>query len=347
MYCANGSDRGPTPRGSRQPSPGIARRREREHHGCEIVRHVTALQRRQTPHAGASASPIFGFEVLGQVTQARRNAIITGAASGLGRALAVRLARDGWSLALADIDAEGNDETLRRVEAAGGVGRLEPLDVACAEDWESLRGRLRQDWSQLDLLVNNAGIGCSGDVGKLPLDEWRLLLSVNLQGGIYGCHTMIDWLKANSSGSHIINVASFAAIAPSPSMGAYNVAKAGMLALSETLYGELKPYGVGVTVVCPMYFRTNIHRRARNFNESKSKSIEQSIEKSTMTAERVADVAVRAMKRKQLYAVPGGLARWYWWLRRMTPTAFLDGMAREAMQQASDYAESQPAAETP
>ena len=90
-----------------------------------------------------------------------------------------------------------------------------------------------------DLLVNNAGIGGSGEVGRFSLESWRQLLEVNLFGGVMGCHTMVEWLKANPRGAHLMNTASFAAMAAAPSMAAYNVAKAGMLALSETLYGEL------------------------------------------------------------------------------------------------------------
>lgn len=267
------------------------------------------------------------------MAEQRRNAIVTGAASGLGRALAVRLATEGWRVAVADIDDAGSQQTCDLVEAAGGTGRSEHLDVACLEDWESLRQRLRADWPQLDLLVNNAGVGCCGDVGVFPVEEWRFLLNVNLYGGIYGCHTLVDWLKENPRGSHIINVASFAAIAPSPSMAAYNVSKAGLVALSETLYGELKPHGVGVTVVCPMYFRTNIDVSMRSYNQLRSEIIRQRTEQSNMTAEDVANAALRAMRRKQLYAMPGRQARWYWWLKRLSPAGFLEGIARDLARQ--------------
>jgi short-subunit dehydrogenase len=147
---------------------------------------------------------------------------------------------------------------------------------------------------------------------------------------------MIDWLKANPNGSNIINVASFAAIAPSPSMAPYNVTKAGIMALSETLYGELKPHGVGVTVVCPMHFQTNINSSARSYNKVKSEIVAKLTEKSTQTAAEVADASIRAMYRRQLYVVPGWRARCYWWMRRITPTAFLNGMARDAQRQAAE-----------
>jgi NAD(P)-dependent dehydrogenase (short-subunit alcohol dehydrogenase family) len=258
-----------------------------------------------------------------------RHAIVTGGASGLGRALAVRLASDGWHIAIADVDPSGGAETLRLVESAGGTGQFEPLDVTRVEDWARLRERLQANWPQLDLLVNNAGVAAIGDVGECPLESWQWVLSINLHGTIYGCHTFVDWLKANRGGAHLLNVSSFAAMAPSPSMGAYNASKAGVVALSETLYSELKPFGVSVTVLCPMYFATKILERARSYNASHRQVIEQGIERSTLTADSVADAAVDAIARKQLYAIPGWQARRYWWLRRLMPVRFLNGLFRK------------------
>lgn len=259
----------------------------------------------------------------------RRNAIVTGAAGGLGRAMAVRLATDGWCIAIADVDSAGSAETLRLVEAAGGTGRVEQLDVSQLEAWEALGDRLRGEWSSLDLLVNNAGVAGYGDVGVFPLADWQWLLEINLLGTIYGCHTLVDWLKASAPGTHIINTASFAALAPSPGMAAYNVSKAGIVALSETLYTELQPHGVGVTAVCPMFFRTGIHAAARSHDALRGAMNEAGTERSKLTSEGVAETAIRAMQRGQLYAIPGGQARWFWWLRRLSPVGFLDGIARE------------------
>lgn len=276
------------------------------------------------------------------MTTTRRNAIITGAASGLGRALAVRLAADGWRIALADVDAAGSEQTLSLVEAAGGAGQVEYLDVARLEEWESLRARLRAEWSHLDLLINNAGVAGYGDMGGFPIEDWHWLLSINLYGAIYGCHMLVDWLKENPNGSHIINTASFAAIAPAPSMSAYNVSKAGIVALSETLYTELAPHRVGVTVICPMFFRTNIHNSTRAYNDLLREAIEEGTEKSALTAENVAEAAIRAMHRKQLYVIPGRQARWYWLLRRIAPTGFLHGISRDVARRAAAKTDSRP-----
>ena len=188
----------------------------------------------------------------------RKNAIVTGAASGLGRALAVELARKGFCVAIADVNTAGGEETLQLVRQAGGDGFVEELDVRHIEEWEALRDRLKAKWDHLDVLANNAGVAGSGLVGEYPIENWRWIIDINLWNGINGCHTFVDWLKSNPRGAHIFNTCSLAAIVSAPTMGAYNVTKAGMLALSETLYSELMPYNVGVTAICPAVFRTNL-----------------------------------------------------------------------------------------
>jgi len=248
---------------------------------------------------------------------------VTGAGSGLGRALACRLARDGWRIALADVNEASCWETLRLVEQAGGGGRIERLDVTDVENWEMLREQLQADWDHLDLLVNNAGVGGSGEIGRFPIDDWEWVINVNMFGGIYGCHTMVDWLKCNPYGSHILNISSFAAIASAPAMSAYNVGKAGMLSLSETLFAELRPHNVGVTVVCPVFFQTNLLANGRFQNDGQRHIAASYMRRARFTADDVADAAVRAVERKKLFVVLGRKAWFYWWCKRWTPTTFL------------------------
>jgi NAD(P)-dependent dehydrogenase (short-subunit alcohol dehydrogenase family) len=255
------------------------------------------------------------------------NAIVTGAASGLGRALAVRLARDGWRIALCDINAVCAEETLTLVRRAGGDGFVHRLDIAQLDEWESLAERLEDEFDHLDLLVNNAGIGASGEVGQFSIDQWRRVLDIDLMGAIYGCHTFVERLKRNPRGGHILNTASFAAMASAPAMAAYNVAKAGVLVLSETLYGELRRHGVGVTAICPMFFRTKLLEGWACGGDAERLAAEFYTENAGFTADDVADAAVRAMHRKRLYVVLGAKARWYWRLKRLAPQRFLNLMA--------------------
>jgi len=258
----------------------------------------------------------------------QKNAIVTGAASGLGRALAVALGREGWCIALADVNTAGSEETLRLVRQAGGAGSVEELDVRHIDEWQALRDRLKARWENLDLLANNAGVAGSGFVGEYSIEDWRWIIDVNLWNGINGCHTFVDWLKTNPRGAHILNTCSLAAIVSAPTMAAYNVTKAGMLALSETLYSELMPYNVGVTAICPAVFRTNLLDSARWCREEERRLFQKGFEQAKMTAEDVAQAAIRAMKRKQLYVVVPFESRMHWYLKRLAPTWLLKKIAR-------------------
>lgn len=247
-------------------------------------------------------------------------------------------------MALCDVDVPACRETLREVEAAGGEGRIEALDVACSDQWHALRARLECDWPQLDLLVNNAGVCGSGEVGEFSLDDWHWLLSTNLSGVIYGCHTMVDWLKANPRGGHIINMASIAAFVSGPTMAAYNVAKAGVVALTETMAAELATSGVSLSVVCPGFVQTGLLDRGRFATQVQHKSARWYMQRAALKPEDVAEAAVRAMRRKQLYVVLPRRARLLWQFKRLSPGLFLRtitaGYRRglERLQRSEDHA---------
>lgn len=253
----------------------------------------------------------------------RRYAVVTGSAGSLGRAFAVRLAERGYRLALVDVNEAENAETLRRVEIAGGSGTVETFDVASAEAWQALYDRLLRDWPRVDLLVNNAGVAGSGEVGVYSLADWQWLLDINLKSVIIGCHTFAERLKTNPGGAHVINIASFAAFACLPNMAAYNVAKAGVLALSETLRVEWHQYRVGFTVVCPSFFKSGLLDGARLNTESQREYTERAMTDADFTADDVAQAALRAMSRGTLYVVMPLGAKIYWWLKRFVPNFFM------------------------
>jgi NAD(P)-dependent dehydrogenase (short-subunit alcohol dehydrogenase family) len=256
-------------------------------------------------------------------TAESRTALVTGAASGLGRALAILLARAGWQIALADVNDAGLAETLRQVEAAGGRGRAEHLDVTKPEEWQSLCRRLQADWPVLDLLVNNAGVACAGEVGAFPLEDWRWAIETNLLGAIFGCHACIEWLKQNPGRAHIVNVASIAAALAAPGMAPYSVSKAGVLTLSETLYVELAPHGVGVSVVCSGFFASDLVAKGRFQGDRERQAAENFTLAARITADDVARAIVRAIAGRKLYVVLPARARLLWRLKRLLPGVWL------------------------
>lgn len=275
-----------------------------------------------------------------------RYAIVTGAASGLGRAICLRLARDHWQIVVCDIDLDGARDTLELVKTAGGTGQVERLDVSDPEQWVDLKSRLQASWPMLDLLVNNAGVACAGEIGRLSLENWHWTLNANLHGVIYGCHTMVPWLKANPQGAHVVNVASIAGMLAPPSMGPYNVSKAGVIALSETMYSELRSQNVGVTVVCPGFFRTRLLDSGRFDTAKQREAANRYTNEATTNAEEVADRTVRAIGTRQLYVIVPRRARTLWRVKRLWPKLLPDlfGRAFRAAKHAGAPAE--PAATT-
>jgi NAD(P)-dependent dehydrogenase (short-subunit alcohol dehydrogenase family) len=272
-----------------------------------------------------------------------RYAIVTGGGRGLGREFCLRLACDGWHIAIVDVDRIGAEETSRMVAQSGGVGRVEQRDVTRIDDWLALRDGLQADWPRLDLLVNNAGKYAAGYVGSFDLAEAERLIQLNLMGVLYGCHTLVPWLIAGAIGSasagwraHIINVASSFAILCPPGMAPYNLSKAGVVALSETLHGELKPRGVGVTVVCPGPMPTRFVESA-SFDSDAFRELTQSyVRDSTLAPAAVAAAALDAARRRKLYVVMGANQRWYWRIKRLAPMTLLSRVARRVRKDLGD-----------
>lgn len=267
-----------------------------------------------------------------------RFAIVTGAARGLGREFCLHLARDRWHIAIVDVDRVGAQQTLNLVLQAGGAGRVEQCDVTHFNQWLALRDHLQADWPRLDLLVNNAGMYASGHLGTLDMTEAERLLRLNLMGVLYGCHTMVPWLVESAklpdaegrrtTAPAVINVASSFAFLCPPGMAPYNLSKAGVVALSETLRGELRPKGVGVTVVCPGPMPTRFVESASFESSAFRQMTESYVERSTIAPAAVAAVALRAAVRQQLYVVEGSFDRWLWRLKRFIPVTLLAGVAR-------------------
>jgi NAD(P)-dependent dehydrogenase (short-subunit alcohol dehydrogenase family) len=248
--------------------------------------------------------------------------VITGASSGLGRALAGELAARRAKILMADIDEEGAKETARLVEKAGGEASFTRCDVSRVDEVMALADKAYEVLGYVDLLVNNAGVAVGGPVGQVPIDDWAWVMGINLWGVIYGCHAFIPRLKEQGGGA-ILNVASAAGLMSHPMLGPYNVTKAGVVALSETLFGELAPNRISVTVLCPTFFKTNIAKSGRTHGEgSRPEIAEKLMARAAIQAEGVARAALAAVDAGQLYAVPHPDGRWVWRLKRASPELF-------------------------
>ncbi|MGW5053497.1 SDR family NAD(P)-dependent oxidoreductase [Actinokineospora sp. NPDC004072] len=207
--------------------------------------------------------------------------LITGAGSGLGAALARAFAARGDQVLVTDVD----EDAARAVAAGIGAQHL-ALDVT-TDDWAAARQWCAERWGGLDLLVNNAGVPSGGRMERIPLADWDWIWEINLRGVVRGCAEFIPVFKQAGSG-HLVNIASLAAIMNLPGMAAYNVTKAGVLALSETLRHELRPYGITTTVVCPGFFQTNLTDRLRTPDPAALKLSRKLMASATVTADDVA-----------------------------------------------------------
>ena len=186
---------------------------------------------------------------------AARRVLITGAGSGLGRALAHRYARAGDRVACVDLDEARSESTRAQLSGEGHLALA--ADVGDDEAMAALQGRIERDWGGLDVLVNNAGIASGGSMVETTMAEWRRILEVDLLSVVRGCRLFLPGMLAQGHGQ-VISTASFAGLAGAPGLMTYGTAKAAVVALSEQLRAEVEPRGVRVSVLCPSFFRTNL-----------------------------------------------------------------------------------------
>jgi NADP-dependent 3-hydroxy acid dehydrogenase YdfG len=216
-----------------------------------------------------------------------KRALVTGAASGLGRAIATRYVQAGWRVLLTDVDDEGLTLVGKDLSRVGEVATRR-LDVRKDADFERARTWCEDSWGGLDLLVNNAGVASGGRMERVSMDDWEWILELNLKSVIRGCRTFVPLFKSQGSG-YIANVASLAGVANLPGMSNYNVTKAAVISLSQTLRYELKPYGTGVSVVCPAFVNTNLGASMRSSDPVAVDFARRQISGATVTAEQVAE----------------------------------------------------------
>lgn len=248
-------------------------------------------------------------------------AVVTGAGSGFGRAVAHELARRGLAVLVSDIEEENAAETARAIERAGGKAHAMRVDVRDPEQVRGMKEKADELFGGAEVLVNNAGVAVAGPVGDVSLEDWKWQVDINLWGVIYGCHYFVPGMRTRKRG-YILNVASAAGIVSAPMMAPYNVTKAGVISLSETLAGETAADGLRITALCPTFFRTDIHTRARTSKPELRGATAKLVTGAKWSAEEIARIAIDGLERGTLYVLPQTDARAMWRAKRALGSRF-------------------------
>ncbi len=195
-----------------------------------------------------------------------KTAVVTGGASGIGRAMAERFAEEGMRIVLADVEPGALEATAAALRTGGADVLAVPTDVAQGAQVESLAERAVAAYGRVDVLCNNAGVALSGPVWQHTVADWEWLLGVNLWGVIHGIRAFVPRMIAQGGPGHVVNTASIAGLTTNPMMGVYNVSKHAVVTLSETLHKDLGLVGapIKVSVLCPGFVQTQIADSHRN-----------------------------------------------------------------------------------
>jgi NAD(P)-dependent dehydrogenase (short-subunit alcohol dehydrogenase family) len=195
---------------------------------------------------------------------AGRTAFVTGGASGIGLALGRAFAEAGMKVMLADIETSALDVAVESLCAFGPNVRGVPCDVADPTSVEGAAQATYQAFGNVHVVCNNAGVAAAGGIDTISLDNWRWVLDVNLMGVLHGIRAFLPHIRAHGEGGHIVNTASMAGLRGGIGFSPYVASKFAVVGMSEGLSMQLKPHGIGVTVLCPSFVRTHIGDSGRN-----------------------------------------------------------------------------------
>ncbi|HKK81170.1 MAG TPA: SDR family oxidoreductase [Prolixibacteraceae bacterium] len=193
-------------------------------------------------------------------------AIVTGAGSGLGRAIAEYFAQKVGIVVIADINLNAANDTLNRVKTKGGQGFALEVDVGKAEEVDKMVSVTNKEYGRIDYIFNNAGAAINGEFKDMTLSHCQKMMDVNFWGIVYACKSVYPIMIKQGYGS-IINVSSFAGLLPGGLMTSYSSSKFAAVGFTLNLRSEAKQYGINVTALCPGYLETPMHESAQNVTD--------------------------------------------------------------------------------
>jgi len=234
-------------------------------------------------------------------------AVVTGGGSGIGRAMALALAREGARVVLADLDEAAMDGVARQARGHGVETLAVRTDVTELAQVQALAERAWKAFGAVHVLCNNAGVAAWGGLEKATHRDWQWVLGVNLWGVIHGIEAFVPRMIAGGQRGHIVNTASMAGLIASQGLGVYNTSKYAVVGLSETLAKDLKPYGIGVSVLCPMGVETRIRESERSRpaalrNDAAAEPAVELIGR-YLAPDTVAGMVLDAVRRGELYVI--------------------------------------------
>lgn len=244
-----------------------------------------------------------------------KRVFITGGASGLGKAIAIKYAKEGYKVCIADLNDGRGQETIDELTRLGCESFYINCDVTQLDALESAKAQLVSRWGGVDIVVNNAGVaGTAGAIEDVELKDWEWVININLLGVARGCKAFTPLFKQQGNG-YFVNIASAAGLINPPRMSSYNATKAAVVSLSETLNFELKKNNIGVSVICPAFFKTNLTESMKSTVEGVTQHIDKVMAKSSITSDDIAADIFDAVKTNKFMVISHKPERKMWFLK--------------------------------